>query len=60
MRSLMLGWLLCATAAFVLGVTGFLVYSAVSDWWDDPFWAWLGAGILGISGLSILLSGLRK
>ncbi|MCB9715547.1 MAG: hypothetical protein H6712_16890 [Myxococcales bacterium] len=47
-------------AVGLLGIAAFLAYTAVSDWYDDSFMAWLGVGILGVSGLSILLSGLRK
>lgn len=47
-------------AVGLLGVAAFLAYTAIDHWWDDSFMAWLGAGILGVSGLSILLSGLRK
>lgn len=47
-------------AVGLLGVAGFLAYTAVSGWYDDSFMAWLFVGILGISGVSILVSGLRS
>ncbi|MEM7157793.1 MAG: hypothetical protein AAF799_33445 [Myxococcota bacterium] len=47
-------------AVGLLGITGFLAYTALSDWWDDPFWAWLGVFILGLSGISILVSSMRS
>lgn len=40
----------------LVAVAGFLTYSAVAGWYDDPMWAWLGAFILGVSGIAILVS----
>ncbi len=47
-------------AVGILGIAGFLAYSAATGWYDDPFLAWLGAGIFGISGVSILVAGRRR
>lgn len=41
-------------AVGLLVAAGLLGWSAVAGWYDDPFLAWLGVGILGISGVSIL------
>ncbi len=41
-------------AVGLLGAASFLAYTALSDWYDDPFLAWMGVGILAISGVSIL------
>jgi hypothetical protein len=41
-------------AAGLLVAAGLLGWTAVAGWYEDPFLAWLGVGILGISGASIL------
>jgi hypothetical protein len=46
-------------AVGLLVVAGLLGATAVAGWYDDPFLAWLGVGILGISGASILAASRR-
>lgn len=46
------GMLIYATGLLV--AAGLLGWTAIAGWYDDPFLAWLGVGILAISGASIL------
>lgn len=48
------GMLLYAVGLLV--AAALLGTSAGLGWYDDPFFAWLGTGILAVSGLSILLA----
>jgi len=43
----------------LLVAAGLLGWTAVAGWYDDPFLAWLGVGILGISGVSIFAASRR-